>query len=46
MRVFGLPLPQVLKKAVYVVACLSSQLVFDPPDLLENRVEFHGFILP
>src|ERR1022692_2257897 len=45
LRVFGLPLAQVLKKAVYIVARLSGQLVFDPPGFLENRIGFHRFNL-
>ena len=37
MRVFGLPLPQILEHAVEVVTGLARQLVFDAPDFLENR---------
>jgi hypothetical protein len=31
VRMFGLPFAQVLKKAVYIVARLIGQLVFEPP---------------
>ena len=46
MRMFGFPLAQVFKKAVNIIARLGGQLIFDSPDFFENRIRFHGFILP